>query len=383
MSILAVSNTTFAQQQDHLAAQIRAGNTVVPRGHGSSQIGLAAGQELNAPDALWDFDPSALTLTVSAGTPRDTIETLLRDQGQCLAFEPPHMQGLLGQSEVGSNAGTIGGMVATNASGPRRVAVGACRDFCLGVAYVDGLGRLIKNGGRVMKNVTGLDLVKLMAGSHGTLGLITEVSLKTQPIPEMTATLTIENLNEVDAVTAMSAALGTPFSVTGAAHVRADRHGAFARTLIRIEGFESSVSYRIEALQNALERFGHSTVEWDQTANADIWRAIRDVDRFHAMTGDVWRVSVKPSDAPKLVEAVQPIDVIYDWGGGRLWLLTQPNTDVRAQMTAGHATLVRASDATKQALGVFHPENALVAKISAGLRDKFDPMQKFNRGMMS
>jgi glycolate oxidase FAD binding subunit len=250
------------------------------------------------------------------------------------------------------------------------------------VAYVDGLGRLIKNGGRVMKNVTGLDLVKLMAGSHGTLGLITEVSLKTQPIPEMTATLTIETLHEVDAVTAMSAALGTPFSVTGAAHMRADTQGA-ARTLIRIEGFESSVTYRIEALQNALERFGHSTVEWDQTANADIWRAIRDVDRFHAMTGDVWRVSVKPSDAPKLVEAVQPIDVIYDWGGGRLWLLTQPNTDVRAQMTAGHATLVRANDATKQALGVFHPENALVTKISAGLREKFDPMQKLNRGMMS
>lgn len=378
MSILAASNAAFAEQQNTLAKQIIQSDHFVPRGHGASQIGLAAGQELQAPDALWKFEASALTLTVSAGTPRDTIETLLRDQGQCLAFEPPQLQGLLGRS----GSGTIGGMIATNASGPRRVVVGACRDFCLGVAYVDGQGRQIKNGGRVMKNVTGLDLVKLMAGSHGTLGLITEVSLKTQPLAEMTATLVIEGLSETDAVSAMSAALGTPFSVTGAAHVRAENNGTPARTLIRIEGFESSVMYRAEALKSALARFGGAVVEWDQSLNTTLWRAIRDVERFHASLDDVWRISVTPSDAPALVKSVDPQDAIYDWGGGRLWLLTKPGTDVRAQMGTGHATLVRASDATKQALGVFHPENALLAKISAGLRAKFDPMQKFNRGMM-
>jgi glycolate oxidase FAD binding subunit len=240
---------------------------------------------------------------------------------------------------------------------------------------------VIKNGGRVMKNVTGLDLVKLMAGSQGTLGLITEVSLKTQPVPEMTATLVLGGLSEPDAVAAMSAALGTPYSVTGAAHLRADGQGA-ARTVIRLEGFEKSVTYRAAALQTALVRFGASDVMWAADENTALWASIRDVARFHGTSGDVWRISVKPSDAPKLVEAVQPEDVIYDWGGGRLWLLTKPDTDVRGHMNAGHATLVRASETTKQRWGVFHPENALVAKISAGLRAKFDPMQKFNRGMM-
>jgi glycolate oxidase FAD binding subunit len=378
MSILAASHETFAQHQKQLADQVRVGDAFVPRGHQASQIGLATGQDLKAPEGVWNFDAGALTLTVSAGTSLEAIEQVLAQERQCLAFEPPRMQGLLNRGGVQ----TIGGMVATNASGPRRVAVGACRDFCLGVGFIDGQGRMIKNGGRVMKNVTGLDLVKLMAGAHGTLGLITEVSLKTQPIQEATATLIFEGLSDADAVTAMSAALGTPYSVTGAAHLRADKDGTPARTVIRLEGFERSVRYRAAALQNALAGFGDSEVMWDADDTAILWASIRDVTRFHQSMDDVWRVSVKPSDAPSLVAAVQPEDVIYDWGGGRLWLRVKPDTDVRAHMNAGHATLVRASDATKLRLGVFHPENALVAKISAGLRAKFDPMQKFNRGMM-
>ena len=378
MSILAASHEKFAQHQNQLADHVRAGDAFVPRGHQTSQIGLAVGQDLKAPEGVWNFDAGALTLTVSAGTTLELIEQTLIQERQCLAFEPPRMNGLLGR--VGAQ--TIGGMVAANASGPRRVAVGACRDFCLGVGFIDGQGRVIKNGGRVMKNVTGLDLVKLMAGAHGTLGLITEVSLKTQPIQERTASLIFEGLSDVDAVAAMSAALGTPYSVTGAAHLRGTGAGQRARTAIRIEGFESSVKYRADALRKALENFGASAVLWDAAANAGLWASIRDVEPFHDLIGDVWRLSVKPSDAPGLVAAVQPEDVIYDWGGGRLWLRVKPNTNVRAHMGAGHATLVRASDETKQRFGVFHPENAVVAKISAGLRAKFDPQQKFNRGMM-
>ncbi|MBU2865952.1 FAD-binding protein [Pacificibacter marinus] len=379
MSILGANNPAVAAWEAQLAEQVRAGDTHLITGAGSSRIGLATGVALKAPDQAWDYDASALTLTTSAGVPVDVIQSILAKEGQRLGFEPPNLAPMLGRD----CAGTIGGLVATNASGPSRVTVGACRDFCLGVGFVDGQGRVIKNGGRVMKNVTGLDLVKLMAGSHGTLGLITEVSLKTQPIPEMIVTLVVEGLSEGEAVAAMSAALGTPYSVTGAAHLRADKNGAPARTLIRIEGFEHSVTYRTKALQNALAGFGASDVIWDAGENATLWASIRDVARFQDAMGDVWRLSVKPSDAPKLVEAVLPEDVIYDWGGGRLWLLTKPDTDVRAYMKAGHATLVRASDATKQALGVFQPENAVVTKISAGLRGKFDPMQKFNRGMMS
>lgn len=378
MSILGTKNPDVAAWETQLADQVRAGDAHLIIGAGSSRIGLAAGAELKAPDQAWDYDSSALTLTTSAGVPVDVIQSTLAKEGQRLGFEPPNLAPMLGRT----SAGTIGGLVATNASGPSRVTVGACRDFCLGVGFIDGLGRVIKNGGRVMKNVTGLDLVKLMAGSQGTLGLITEVSLKTQPIPEMIVTLVIEGLTDSDAVAAMSAALGTPYSVTGAAHIRAHEKTGQARTLIRIEGFERSVTYRAEAMQNALAGFGGSHVIWDADETAALWASVRDVERFQDVVGDVWRLSVKPSDAPKLVAAVQPEDVIYDWGGGRLWLLTKPDTDVRIHMGAGHATLVRASETTKQSLGVFHPENALVTKISAGLRAKFDPMQKFNRGMM-
>jgi glycolate oxidase FAD binding subunit len=378
MSILGAKNADVAASEAQLAEQVRTGATHLIAGAGSSRIGLATGAELKAPDQAWAYDASALTLTTSAGVPVDVIQSTLAKEGQRLGFEPPNLAPMLGRA----SKGTIGGLVATNASGPSRVTVGACRDFCLGVGFIDGQGRVIKNGGRVMKNVTGLDLVKLMAGSQGTLGLITEVSLKTQPIPEMIVTLVIEGLSDVDAVAAMSAALGTPYSVTGAAHLRADDRSVHTRTLIRIEGFERSVTYRAQALQNALAGFGENDVIWDADENATLWAAIRDVERFQNVAGDVWRVSVRPSDAPQLVETVQPEDVIYDWGGGRLWFLTKPDTDVRAHIGAGHATLVRASEATKRAFGVFHPENTLITKLSAGLRAKFDPMQKFNRGMM-
>lgn len=370
--------------EHQLAEQIGASGPFVIRGDGTSRIGLAEGQSLRVnsrDDCARDdcvYDPAALTLVVSAGMPMVTIEALLAGENQRLAFEPPDLKRLL--NRTGQN--TIGGVVATNASGPRRVTVGACRDFCLGMRFVDGRGQIIKNGGRVMKNVTGLDLVKLMAGSHGTLGIITQVSLKTQSVPELHATLGFEGLSEAEAVSAMSAALGTPYGVTGAAHLRAVPNGSPARTLLRLEGFEPSVIYRVAELQNALAAFGPSDVEWDQRANTNTWADIRDVVRFVGASEDVWHVSVKPSAAATLVRAIAPLDVIYDWGGGRLWLLTAAGTDVRAKMGAGHATLIRASDATKRALGVFHPENAVVARLSHGLRTKFDPDQKFNRGMM-
>lgn len=363
-----------------ISETIRAGGPFVVRGNGTSRIGLAEGETLStiALSGVTLYEPGSLTLVAQAGTPLSHIEALLAQNAQRLAFEPPDLRALLGRT----GEGTIGGLVARNASGPRRVSVGACRDFCLGVRYVNGSGDIVKNGGRVMKNVTGYDLVKLMAGSHGTLGVLTEVSLKTQPVPEITATLVIDDLSEQQAVAAMAAALGTPFDVTGAAHVRPDGSGAPARTLIRLEGFEASVRYRAAELQKALATFGDVSVVWEAAANQEIWNGVRDVTRFADVAGDVWHVSVKPSDAPALVEAVSPLDVIYDWGGGRLWLLTPEGTDVRGHMGAGHATLVRASDETKMRLGTFHPESDIVARLTGGLRKAFDPMQKLNRGMM-
>ncbi|MFW5881734.1 MAG: FAD-binding protein, partial [Roseicyclus sp.] len=185
------------------------------------------------------YEPGALTLAVRAGTPPEEVARVLAAEGQRLAFEPMDHRGLLGTR----GSPTIGGAVAANASGPRRISVGACRDFMLGVRFVDGRGEVVKNGGRVMKNVTGYDLVKLLTGSRGTLGVLTEVSLKVLPVPESAGMLVLQGLDSARAVAAMARALGSPFEATGAAH----DPGA-GRTLIRVEGFETQVAYRLERL---------------------------------------------------------------------------------------------------------------------------------------
>lgn len=381
MSILATKETVFEACREQCAERIRTGGPFQVLGGGTQYLGAAQERksrtELRAPDKGWDYDPNALTLTVAAGVPLAQVSERLAAHNQRLGFEPPDLGPLLGRA----GAGTIGGTVGSNASGPRRVAVGACRDFCLGVEFIDGRGQVIKNGGRVMKNVTGLDLVKLMVGSYGTLGLITEVSLKTQPIPEMAACLLIEGLSDADAIAAMSAALGTPFDVSGAAHLPVSMDGPPV-TMIRLEGFESSVMYRARALQDRLTRFGASQIETSQDNVAAGWRYIRDVTPFARQEGDVWRVSVTPSVAAALVAKISPLGAIYDWGGNRVWLLTKPGTEVRAMMSSGHATLIRADDETRQRFGSFHPQAPALARLSEGLRRKFDPEQKFNPGMM-
>lgn len=316
------------------------------------------------------YEPGALTLVVQAGTSVDEVEALLAGEGQQLAFEPRDMRGVMGTSGVP----TMGGVFAAGNSGPRRIQAGAARDFLLGVRYVDGTGTVIKNGGRVMKNVTGYDLVKLMAGAHGTLGVLTELSLKVLPKPEATGTVMIDGLDPVRAVAAMSDALGSPFDVTGAAHaVRGPDGGPV--TMIRVEGFADSVAYRTGALQARLAAFGEARVESDP----DVWRWVRDVQGMHAAQGAVWRTSVKPTDAPQLLERLAPQDALMDWGGGLVWALMPEDRDVRALMQgiAGHATLVRGTGFAR-----FQPEPGPVAAISAGLRARFDPRGILNAGLM-
>jgi glycolate oxidase FAD binding subunit len=293
------------------------------------------------------------------------VERVLAAEGQRLPFEPPDMRGLLGRA----GDSTIGGVVAANASGPRRVQAGACRDSLIGVRFVDGTGTVIRNGGRVMKNVTGIDLVKLMAGSHGTLGVITEVAFKLLPAPEVQATLCVAGLGDAQAVAAMAAALGSPFDVTGAAHVPG------RGTFLRLEGFETSVRYRAGELARVLARFG-SVAE----VGGDVWTQVRDVAPFHGVEGDVWRLSVTPSEAPALVAKAGAEAAVYDWGGGLVWLRMAVGVDLRARLGAfqGHATRVRGEGAVP----AFQPEPATVAALSAGLRAKFDPRGVFNPGLM-
>lgn len=321
------------------------------------------------------YDPGALTIVTKAGTPIATIENALAKENQRLAFEPMDHRALLGTK----GKPTIGGVVAGNISGPRRIAVGACRDFLLGVRYVDGMGQVIKNGGRVMKNVTGYDLVKLMCGAHGTLGVMTEVSLKVLPDVAFAATVILDGLSDDDAVAAMSAAFGSPFEVSGAAH-----DPATMRTMLRLEGFENSVRYRAESIGTLLASYGTTTLI-EGTDSSAVWAAIRDVTAFADTPGDVWRISVKPTDAPGLVAHMGADAVQYDWGGGLIWARMPEGTDLRARLgnVKGHATLIRASEATRGSIPPFHPEPAPLAAIAKGLRDRFDPRGILNPGLMT
>ena len=339
---------------------------LVIRGGGTHGFGRVTGEVLDTGGlaGVRLYEPGALTLVAGAGTSVAEVEALLAAEGQRLPFEVPDLRGLLGRS----GESTLGGVVAANASGPRRVQAGACRDSLIGVRFVDGAGMVVKNGGRVMKNVTGLDLSKLMAGSHGTLGVLTEVSFKLLPIPEMAVTLRLSGLTDAQAVAAMAAALGSPFEVTGAAHWPGQG------TYLRLEGFEPSVRYRVGQLSRHLARFG--VLE----EVADVWPAVRDVVPFHGRAGDVWRLSLRPSTAADVVARAGAEAALYDWGGGLVWLLTAPGLDLRARLGAidGHATLMR----TASALPAFAPEAPGVAALTAGLRAKFDPKGILNSGLM-
>jgi glycolate oxidase FAD binding subunit len=251
------------------------------------------------------------------------------------------------------------------------------------VRFVDGRGEVIKSGGRVMKNVTGYDLVKLMAGSRGTLGVLSEVSLKVLPRPEAVASMHLNGLDDAEANSAMAAALGSPFEVTGAVHHRGpDDHETL--TMLRVEGFAASVAYRAEALRARLLEFGDWQVETDQDGQADGWQWARDVEPLKGEQGDVWCLSVKPSDAAGIAERAAATDVLYDWGGGRVWLRVAEGRDVRGAFgeAGGHATLVRASDETKSKLSVFQPEAPPLAALAKGLRRQFDPRGILNPGLL-
>ena len=314
------------------------------------------------------YDPGALTLVAQAGTPLAVVEAVLAGAGQRLAFEPMDHRGLLGTM----GEPTMGGVVAANVSGPRRVQAGAARDYLLGVRFVDGIGQVVKNGGRVMKNVTGLDLARLMAGAHGTLGVLTEVAFKVLPQVEASATLVLRELDDVRAVAALAAGLGSPFEVTGAAH---DPEAGLTR--LRIEGFAGSVAYRAGRLVDLLARFGVAEV-----VDHD-WSAVRDVLDFAGRAGDVWRFSVKPSDAPGIVARLG-MPVRYDWGGGLVWVLAPAGVDLRALLGpfAGHATLIRGAVETRARVQPFQPEAPANAMIAKGLRARFDPRGILNAGVM-
>jgi len=375
-------------------------------GHGSKrQIGQPmatnAVLDLSALNAVTAYEPNELIVTVQAGAPLADVMSLIDSKNQQFAFEPMNTAPLLGTAAVG----TIGGMIAAGLPGPRRIKAGGVRDHLLGAHAVSGFGDSFKTGGRVVKNVTGYDLCKLLAGSWGTLAVMSEVTLKVMPRPESERTLVLRGLDDLAANRAMTAALGSPFDVSGAAHVPAsplrpevDGLAALgsprqAVTVLRLEGTTASAAHRAQALAGALASFG--TVEiLEEAASAEAWSALRDVLPF-AVAGalgawPVWRIVCPPASGGALGRALARDtggEVIYDWGGGLIWAALPPKGDAQAALVrqrldaaGGHATLLRASAAVRQAVDVFPPQPEGLAALGERVRASFDPKHILNRG---
>ncbi len=381
------------------------GATLEVVGHGSKRaIGRAAQWDatldLSGLTGVTLYEPAELVLSAKAGTPLAEIETLVAAKGQQLAFEPMDYGALLGTAE---GAGTIGGAIAANLSGPRRVKAGAARDHFLGVAAVSGRGETFKSGGRVVKNVTGYDLCKLLAGSWGTLAAMTEVTIKTLPRAETEATILILNLDDATAHKVMAAAMGSFADVSAAAHlpaaiaarIAATAAARGAVTAFRLEGVAPSVTHRKSVLEMLAAPFG-ALGTLDEAASRTLWRAIRDVTPFAAAgpAGDryVWRISTAPTRGTevgrRLVEAAGA-EVMYDWAGGLIWAAVPAADDAHARLArataaaaGGHATLIRAPAALRAAVEVFEPQPAALAALTKRVRESFDPQGVLNAGRM-
>jgi glycolate oxidase FAD binding subunit len=336
------------------------------------------------------YNPAEMTMTARAGTPLETVEAALAERRQMLAFEPNDLRAALGTSGIP----TIGGVFATNASGPRRFVAGAARDSLLGVRFVNGRGEVVKAGGRVMKNVTGLDLAKLLAGSHGSLALLTEVTFRLLPVPETAATIVVSNLNDAEAAAAMATAMSMSVEVSGAAHLPESVRGRFvggalpdgAATVLRLEGLAASVAVRAEKLGAAMARFGAvSQIEAETTRR--LWREIRDAAPYADGTPrPLWRVSVAPIAGQQLVAALRletGVDAFYDWQGGLVWLRMESDPEaalLRRYIKAvggGHATLLRARPEVLAATETVQPQSDAVAALSARVKASFDPNALF------
>ena len=342
------------------------------------------------------YEPEELVLRAGAGTPLATIAGMLAEKRQHLAFEPGDWGPLYGAAP---GQGTLGGAIAANLAGPRRIKSGAARDHILGFTAVNGRGEAFKAGGRVMKNVTGYDLPKLMAGSYGTLAVLTEITVKVLPAPEATRTLLIAGLDDARAVAALSRALGSAHEVSAAAHlparsaagstVRAVASAGRAVTAIRLDGPEPSTVYRAQALGRELSGFGESDA-LDDGASHLFWGELRDLRFFAEPARPLWRVSVAPSEGPKLVAALSSqlvFDHLYDWGGGLVWLALAAGADpaagtIRAALTSGHATLIRAEPSLRAQAPVFQPQPPALAELTRRVKESFDPLHLLNPGRM-
>lgn len=355
-----------------------------------------------------DYEPNELVLTAHAGTPMAEVEAALSAEGQMLAFEPPDWRALLGvPAGPDDPAGTLGGLIACNLSGPRRLSAGAARDHVLGVKGVSGRGEPFKSGGRVVKNVSGFDVSKLMTGSFGTLAALTELSVKVMPRPEDVRTVVIQGVDPADSGRVMSEGVRSPHEVSGAAFLPASvvprlggaglREAGRSLVLLRVEGPEPSVTWRATALQNELAGWGPTAV-LDAVDSAGVWAEIRNVRPLvDPPDAHVWRLSVPPMNGARVVQAIDQaapgalLGWVSDWAGGLLWLSTAPTPDAHAGAIrtavehhgGGHATLIRAPADVRAHVPVLHPRPAPLEALSRRVKDSFDPTGILNPGRMA
>ena len=341
-------------------------------------VQAAASLDMSGFAGVIAYEPEELILEVGAATPLADVESLISARGQQLAFEPPDWSALLGKA----GAGTIGGIVACNLSGSRRLKAGALRDHILGLRGVTGAGDVFKAGARVVKNVTGYDLPKLVTGSYGTLAAVTSVILKVLPQSETEETVVLTGLDDAGAVTAMSLAMQSPCEVSAAAYVPGEA------VYLRLEGIAPSVAYRRDALAKLLK----TPVEIMAAKSSGAkWKAIRDGALFaDRPTHPLWRLSVTPSHAPGIIRTLKErldIRYLFDWAGGLVWVEVPPEQDasasfLRSSFTQGHATLIRAPEPVRAAVDVFQPQAEALSALSARVKESFDPRHILNPGRM-
>jgi glycolate oxidase FAD binding subunit len=392
------------QVEEAIAWALAQGKTLEVVGAGTKRaIGRAAQWDatldLSALSGITLYEPEELVLSARAGTPLSQINALVAEKSQQLAFEPMDYGPLLG----GEGGGTIGGAIAANLSGPRRVKAGAARDHFLGFSAVSGRGETFKSGGRVVKNVTGYDLCKLMAGSWGTLAAMTDVTIKTLPRAETEQSIAVLGLDAATAGKVMAAAIGSFADVSAAAHLPARVAAAIAEaasagtaiTALRLEGVAPSVAQRKIVLEKLLASFG-ALATFAEAASSALWQGIRDVTPFAAkgLRGDhdVWRISTAPmrgADVGRALADRAGGEILYDWAGGLVWAALPCSDDAHAALVhaavaqaGGHATLVRAPAAVRAKVDVFTPEPTPLAALTQRVRKGFDPQGVLNAGRM-
>jgi glycolate dehydrogenase FAD-binding subunit len=393
------------QVEDAVAWALAQGKTLELIGHGTKRtIGRAAQMDATLDLAglagVTLYEPEELVLSAKAGTTLAEIKALVAERHQQLAFEPMDYGPLLGTA---LGRGTIGGAIAANLSGPRRIKAGAARDHLLGFTAVSGRGETFKSGGRVVKNVTGYDLCKLLAGSWGTLAAMTDVTVKVLPKAEAEQTILVLGLDAANATKVMAAAMGSFADVSAAAHLPealaaevADAASAGASvTALRLEGVAPSVAQRKTVLEKLLGPFG-ALATLEETASRAVWQAIRDATPFAAATArgghDIWRISTAPTrgvDVGRTLEDQVGGEMLYDWAGGLVWAALPRSDDAHARLVhatvaqaGGHATLIRAPAAVRAKVEVFTPEPAPLAALTQRVRKGFDPQGVLNPGRM-